>query len=255
MNQRLQTGFTEAEVLQIFCDTCDAVSRLHQRKTPIIHRDLKVTHLAIVLPWNALQCVGRDGTGSPCCINSGATPTSWSSVLWWIALIGGQRRLSVVKRLSISAQRSQLRCVCRILFEFLSLSRFHSQNLKTKLFIAVQISWFTFFLNWTVNLCACVCESALCYQRKRPILTLTWVLKTFVFIIISSVHVAGGRKPLCWIWHNWSITAPPPHTVLSCITSVLLYVTVGLISCIFPGGEHPPTWQGSLCAVWLWQRH
>lgn len=44
MNQRLQTGFTEAEVLQIFCDTCEAVSRLHQRKTPIVHRDLKVTY-------------------------------------------------------------------------------------------------------------------------------------------------------------------------------------------------------------------
>lgn len=43
MNQRLQTGFTEAEVLQIFCDTCEAVSKLHQRKTPIVHRDLKVT--------------------------------------------------------------------------------------------------------------------------------------------------------------------------------------------------------------------
>ncbi|KAM7369045.1 hypothetical protein PAMP_013344 [Pampus punctatissimus] len=43
MNQRLQTGFTEAEVLQIFCDTCDAVSRLHQRKAPIIHRDLKAS--------------------------------------------------------------------------------------------------------------------------------------------------------------------------------------------------------------------
>lgn len=46
MNQRLQTGFTEAEVLQIFCDTCDAVAQLHQRKTPIVHRDLKVTRLA-----------------------------------------------------------------------------------------------------------------------------------------------------------------------------------------------------------------
>lgn len=46
MNQRLQTGFTEAEVLQIFCDTCDAVAQLHQRKTPIIHRDLKVTRSA-----------------------------------------------------------------------------------------------------------------------------------------------------------------------------------------------------------------
>lgn len=43
MNQRLQTGFTEAEVLQIFCDTCEAVARLHQCKTPIIHRDLKAS--------------------------------------------------------------------------------------------------------------------------------------------------------------------------------------------------------------------
>ncbi|XP_034565638.1 AP2-associated protein kinase 1-like isoform X2 [Notolabrus celidotus] len=47
MNQRLQTGFTEAEVLQIFCDTCDAVSRLHQRKQPIIHRDLKVENILL----------------------------------------------------------------------------------------------------------------------------------------------------------------------------------------------------------------
>ncbi|XP_067339740.1 AP2-associated protein kinase 1 isoform X2 [Channa argus] len=47
MNQRLQTGFTEAEVLQIFCDTCDAVSRLHQQKTPIIHRDLKVENILL----------------------------------------------------------------------------------------------------------------------------------------------------------------------------------------------------------------
>ncbi|XP_074918106.1 AP2-associated protein kinase 1 [Chelonoidis abingdonii] len=44
MNQRLQMGFTENEVLQIFCDTCEAVARLHQCKMPIIHRDLKVTH-------------------------------------------------------------------------------------------------------------------------------------------------------------------------------------------------------------------
>ncbi|KAK5615519.1 hypothetical protein CRENBAI_026120 [Crenichthys baileyi] len=47
MNQRLQTGFTESEVLQIFCDTCDAVSRLHQRKAPIIHRDLKVENILL----------------------------------------------------------------------------------------------------------------------------------------------------------------------------------------------------------------
>lgn len=42
MNQRLNVGFSEAEVLHIFCDACEAVARLHQCKTPIIHRDLKV---------------------------------------------------------------------------------------------------------------------------------------------------------------------------------------------------------------------
>ncbi|XP_076010196.1 AP2-associated protein kinase 1 isoform X3 [Genypterus blacodes] len=47
MNQRLQTGFTEAEVLQIFCDTCEALSRLHQCKTPIVHRDLKVENILL----------------------------------------------------------------------------------------------------------------------------------------------------------------------------------------------------------------
>ncbi|XP_073647383.1 AP2-associated protein kinase 1 isoform X3 [Tursiops truncatus] len=47
MNQRLQTGFTENEVLQIFCDTCEAVACLHQCKTPIIHRDLKVENILL----------------------------------------------------------------------------------------------------------------------------------------------------------------------------------------------------------------
>ncbi|XP_038641491.1 AP2-associated protein kinase 1 isoform X6 [Scyliorhinus canicula] len=47
MNQRLQTGFTENEVLQIFCDTCEAVARLHQCKMPIIHRDLKVENILL----------------------------------------------------------------------------------------------------------------------------------------------------------------------------------------------------------------
>lgn len=42
MNQRMQTGFTEKEVLDIFCDVCHAVSRLHHCQTPVIHRDLKV---------------------------------------------------------------------------------------------------------------------------------------------------------------------------------------------------------------------
>ncbi|XP_006151543.2 BMP-2-inducible protein kinase [Tupaia chinensis] len=47
MNKKLQTGFTEPEVLQIFCDTCEAVARLHQCKTPIIHRDLKVENILL----------------------------------------------------------------------------------------------------------------------------------------------------------------------------------------------------------------
>ncbi|XP_047236971.1 AP2-associated protein kinase 1-like isoform X4 [Girardinichthys multiradiatus] len=47
MNQRLQTGFSEAEVLRVFCDTCEAVARLHQCKTPIIHRDLKVENILL----------------------------------------------------------------------------------------------------------------------------------------------------------------------------------------------------------------
>ncbi|KAH0623047.1 hypothetical protein JD844_030951 [Phrynosoma platyrhinos] len=47
MNQRLQTGFTENEVLQIFCDTCEAVARLHQCKSPIVHRDLKVENILL----------------------------------------------------------------------------------------------------------------------------------------------------------------------------------------------------------------
>lgn len=47
MNQRLQTGFSEAEVLQVFCDTCEALARLHQSKTPIVHRDLKVENILL----------------------------------------------------------------------------------------------------------------------------------------------------------------------------------------------------------------
>ena len=42
MNERLSTGFTESEIIDIFCDTCEAVARLHHCQTPIIHRDLKV---------------------------------------------------------------------------------------------------------------------------------------------------------------------------------------------------------------------
>ena len=46
---RLGVGLTEAEVLKVFCDVCDAVARLHHTHPPIIHRDLKVTPLARLL--------------------------------------------------------------------------------------------------------------------------------------------------------------------------------------------------------------
>ena len=56
MNKKLQTGFSESEVLQIFCDTCEAVARLHQCKTPIIHRDLKVGTGQHLLYTSNLKC-------------------------------------------------------------------------------------------------------------------------------------------------------------------------------------------------------
>ncbi|XP_028851237.1 BMP-2-inducible protein kinase isoform X2 [Denticeps clupeoides] len=56
MNQRLTVGFSEPEVLQIFCDTCEAVARLHQCKTPIIHRDLKVENILLNNQGNYVLC-------------------------------------------------------------------------------------------------------------------------------------------------------------------------------------------------------
>ncbi|XP_026105807.1 BMP-2-inducible protein kinase-like isoform X1 [Carassius auratus] len=56
MNQRLHIGFTEVEVLNIFCDACEAVARLHQCKTPIIHRDLKVENILLNDQGNYVLC-------------------------------------------------------------------------------------------------------------------------------------------------------------------------------------------------------
>ncbi|XP_009985964.1 PREDICTED: BMP-2-inducible protein kinase, partial [Tauraco erythrolophus] len=56
MNQRLQTGFTESEIMRIFCDTCEAVARLHQCKTPIVHRDLKVENILLNDSGNYVLC-------------------------------------------------------------------------------------------------------------------------------------------------------------------------------------------------------
>ncbi|XP_023247069.1 uncharacterized protein LOC106642952 [Copidosoma floridanum] len=63
MNNRLQTGFSEQEVLQIFCDTCEAVSRLHHCQTPIIHRDLKVENILLADSGNYVLCDFGSATG------------------------------------------------------------------------------------------------------------------------------------------------------------------------------------------------
>ncbi|XP_029840914.2 AP2-associated protein kinase 1 isoform X2 [Ixodes scapularis] len=56
MNDKLHTGFSEAEVLKIFCDVCEAVSRLHHCQTPIVHRDLKVENILISDSGNYVLC-------------------------------------------------------------------------------------------------------------------------------------------------------------------------------------------------------
>ena len=50
MNHRISHGFSEQEVLKIFCDVCLAVTRLHHRTRPIIHRDLKVNNITCDIP-------------------------------------------------------------------------------------------------------------------------------------------------------------------------------------------------------------
>lgn len=63
MNARLGNGFTEEEVLQIFCDVSDAVSRLHHCQTPIIHRDLKVENILLNDMGNYVLCDFGSATG------------------------------------------------------------------------------------------------------------------------------------------------------------------------------------------------
>jgi len=56
MNERLSCGFSEAEIVNIFCDTCEAVARLHHCQTPILHRDLKVENILQSEKGNFVLC-------------------------------------------------------------------------------------------------------------------------------------------------------------------------------------------------------
>ncbi|KAI4470594.1 serine/threonine protein kinase [Holotrichia oblita] len=63
MKARGKPLFSEVEVLTIFCDTCEAVSRLHHCQTPIIHRDLKVENILIGESGNYTICDFGSATG------------------------------------------------------------------------------------------------------------------------------------------------------------------------------------------------
>ncbi|ROT66095.1 AP2-associated protein kinase 1 [Penaeus vannamei] len=67
MNDRLNSGLTEAEVLKIFCDVCDAVSRLHHINPPIIHRDLKVENILISTEGSYVLCDFGSATSRVLC--------------------------------------------------------------------------------------------------------------------------------------------------------------------------------------------
>jgi len=56
MNDQLESGFNQEQVITIFCDICKAVSRLHHCQTPIIHRDLKVENILKSEDGNYVLC-------------------------------------------------------------------------------------------------------------------------------------------------------------------------------------------------------
>ena len=56
MNLRLESKFTQTEVLKIFCDVVEAVATLHHAHPPIIHRDLKVENVLLSDSGNYVLC-------------------------------------------------------------------------------------------------------------------------------------------------------------------------------------------------------
>ncbi|CAG0913135.1 unnamed protein product [Notodromas monacha] len=67
MNEKLGVGLSETEVLTIFCDVCEGVSRLHHCQTPIVHRDLKVENILASERGNYILC--DFGSATPKVIN------------------------------------------------------------------------------------------------------------------------------------------------------------------------------------------
>ncbi|KAH6600672.1 hypothetical protein BASA50_002056 [Batrachochytrium salamandrivorans] len=65
LNTRLDTRLTEDEVLRIFSDVCEAIAHLHERSTPIAHRDIKIENVLI----------SGDGTCKLCDFGSCTTRT------------------------------------------------------------------------------------------------------------------------------------------------------------------------------------
>ena len=102
MNSRLERGFSEQEVLRIFTDVLLAVTRLHHRTKPIIHRDLKVgvavggvdacnIYLILSPPLlvpspplpSRLRTSFVPGREFLCCVTTGAaTSVRWSRRSW-----------------------------------------------------------------------------------------------------------------------------------------------------------------------------
>ncbi|KAJ3299877.1 hypothetical protein HK104_006425 [Borealophlyctis nickersoniae] len=50
LNTRLTTRLSEAEVLNIFSDVCEAVAHMHYQNPPVIHRDIKVENVLLASP-------------------------------------------------------------------------------------------------------------------------------------------------------------------------------------------------------------